>query len=160
MSKEEARPSKILIVADGTQADKSVTKLASKIALRNKGDIFAIYVIEVKRTLPLETEIETEIQKGENVLEQVEKSAKIFGHSITETALLQTRDKGSAIVEESRARSVDLIILGINYEKPFGEFSLGTAIPYVLKHAVCSVILVREPMPREQVINVNKEDMS
>lgn len=159
MSKETTRPIKVLVVVNGTKADKNVIKLASKMAIRNRGNVFAIYIIEVKRTLPLETEIDTEIQKGESVLEQIEHTAKSYGHAITETALLQTRDKGSAIVEESRAREVDLIILGINYEKPFGEFSLGTTIPYVLKHATCSVILIREPMPKEQVKYALEEDL-
>ncbi len=113
------------------------------------GDIIAIYVIELKRTLPLEAEVEPEIQKGEDVLDHVERLAGEQGRNI-ETALLQARDKGPAIVEEAIEREADLIILGVNYEKPYGEFSLGSTLPYVLKHAHSSVVIYREPIPVQE----------
>jgi hypothetical protein len=39
---------------------------------------------------------------------------------------------------------VDLILLGINYEKRFGEFSMGKTVPYVLKNAPCRVWICRQ----------------
>jgi nucleotide-binding universal stress UspA family protein len=149
MARELAAPQKILILVNGTPIDNDVVKIACKMTAKTLGDIYAIYVIELKRTLPLEAEVEPEIQKGEDVLDHVERLAKEQGRDI-ETALLQARDKGPAIVEEAIEREADLIILGVNYEKPYGEFSLGSTLPYVLKHAHCSVIIYREPIPEQE----------
>ena len=53
-------------------------------------------------------------------------------------------------MEEAIEREVNTILLGINYEKPFGEFSLGDTLPYVLKYAPCSVLIYREPIPTKE----------
>ena len=149
MAKEQAVPTKVLILVNGTPIDNDVVKIACKMATKNQGDIYAIYVIELKRTLPLEAEVEPEIRKGEDVLDHIEHLAKELGQDV-ETALLQARDKGPAIVEEAIEREVDTILLGINYEKPFGEFSLGNTLPYVLKNAPCGVLIYREPIPTKE----------
>lgn len=146
MAREPILPQKILILINGTPIDNDVVKIACRMTARTQGDVYAIYVIELKRTLPLEAEVEPEIQKGEDVLDHVEHLGKELDRDI-ETALLQARDKGPAIVEEAIEREADLILLGVNYEKPFGEFSLGNTVPYVLKYAPCSVLIYREPIP-------------
>ena len=148
MAREPILPQKILILINGTPIDNDVVKIACRMTAKTLGDVYAIYVIELKRTLPLEAEVEPEIQKGEDVLDHIEHLAKDLDRDI-ETALLQARDKGPAIVEEATEREVDLIILGVNYEKPFGKFSLGNTVPYVLKNAPCSVLIFREPIPVE-----------
>ena len=148
MVKENMGPQKVLILVNGSQADDNVTKLACDMTHKTKGEIYAIYVIELKRTLPLEAEVEPEIQRGEEVLDHVEHLAESHGCEI-ETVLLQARDKGPAVMEEAIERNVDLIIIGMNYEKPFGEFSMGTTLPHILKKAPCRVIVCREPISKE-----------
>ena len=66
-----------------------------------------------------------------------------------ETDLLQSREVGPAIVDEAIERGVDLITIGLEYEKKFGEFNLGDTVPYVLKNAPCWVVICREPIPEE-----------
>ena len=139
-------PKQVLVPVNGTKADDEVIKLACSMVKKTKGKIYVIYVIELKRTLPLEAEAGPEIQKGESVLDHAERFAEAQDYEV-ETALLQAREKGSAIVDEALEREVDLIIIGVNYEKPFGEFSLGTTLPYVLKNAACRVLVCREPIP-------------
>ena len=153
MAKEPIVPTKVLILINGTPIDNDVVKIACRLTAKSQGDVYAIYVIELKRTLPLEAEVESEIRKGEEVLDHIEHVAKDLGSEI-ETALLQARDKGPAIVEEAIEREVNTILLGINYEKPFGEFSLGNTLPYVLKHAPCSVLVYREPIPAEKETSI------
>lgn len=146
-------PKQVLVPVDGSKADDEVIKLACSMAKKTKGKIYVIYVIELKRTLPLEAEVGPEIQKGEGVLDHAERLAEAQDYEV-ETALLQAREKGSAIVDEAGERDVDLIIIGVNYEKPFGEFSLGTTLPYVLKNAACRVLVCREPIPRGKAITL------
>ena len=155
MSKEPIKPINIMIVLNGSNVDNDVVKLACNMAVRSKGEVYGVYVIEIKRTLPLEAEVEPDIQKGEDILDHVERLAENYPCEV-ETALLQARNKGPAIVEEAMERDVDLIIMGINYEKPFGEFSLGTTLPYVLKHATCRVLVYRDAVAKELIDTIER----
>jgi nucleotide-binding universal stress UspA family protein len=100
-------------------------------------------VIEVKRSLPLDADIESETEKGEKILDHAERIAAEADYEV-ETELLQAREVGPAIVDEAVERGVDLIIMGVNYKKRFGEWNLGSTVPYVLKNAPCRVLLWRE----------------
>lgn len=134
---------KILVPVSGGKIDEEAVNLACGIAKKNKATVYAIYVIEVKRTLPLDADITFESRKGEDVLGWVERLAEEQDYQV-ETELLQAREAGQAIVDEAVERDVDLIIMGINYKRRFGEFTLGQTVPYVLKNARCKVVLCRE----------------
>jgi K+-sensing histidine kinase KdpD len=149
MSKEAILPTKVLILVNGTSTDNDVIKIACNMTEVTGGDIYAIYVIELKRSLPLEAEVESEIQKGESVLDHAERLAEQLGGSM-ETFLLQARDKGPAIVEEAVERDVDIILVGMTYEKPHGEYQISDMVPYLLKWAPCRVLILREPIPVER----------
>ncbi len=132
---------KILVPVTGTKADEGALKLACSLAAKKgKSKIWAVYVIEVKRALPLNAEIESEIRKGEDILNHVESIAEEQNSEI-ETDLLQAREVAPSIVDEAVEREVDLIIMGITHKRHFGQFSLGSVAPYVLKNAPCRVIL-------------------
>jgi nucleotide-binding universal stress UspA family protein len=135
---------KILIPVAGTQADEEAVKLACQLVKKkNKSKIYAVYVITVKRALPLDAEIESEIKEGEEILDRIERIAEELDSEI-ETDILQAREVGPAIVDETVDREVDLILIGITYKKRFGQFYLGSVVPYVLKNAPCRVILYHQ----------------
>jgi len=135
---------KILVPVIGSQADEEVIKLACRVAKKDKGEIRAVYIITMKRDLPLDAEIESEIQKAEDILNHIEAVAEEQNYRI-DTDLLQAREAGLAIVDEAVEREVDLILMGISYKRRFGQFSLGSVAPYVLKNAPCRVILYHQP---------------
>ena len=137
--------SKVLVPVAGTHADDEALRVAFAVTRRAKAKIYVIYVIEVKRTLPLDAEIEPEIEKGERVLDHAEMLAEQSDAKV-ETELLQAREVGPAIVDEAVERGVDAIIMGVPYKKRFGEFTLGTTANYVLKNAPCRVWVCREPI--------------
>jgi nucleotide-binding universal stress UspA family protein len=71
-------------------------------------------------------------------------------HGKLEPVLVQARDVGAAIVDETVEREADLLVVGLPYRKRFGgDFAIGRTVPYVLKNAPCAVWVVREPMPEE-----------
>ena len=131
---------KILVPVMGTEADEEAIKLACRLIKRNKGKIWAVYVITIKRTLPLDAEMESEIKKAEGILDHMEMTAEEEGCEI-DTDILQAREASLAIVDEAVERGVDLIVMGVTYGTRFGQFSLGSVVPYVLKNAPCRVIL-------------------
>jgi nucleotide-binding universal stress UspA family protein len=130
----------ILVPVIGTKADDEAIRLACRLAKKDKGKIWAVYVVTVRRTLPLDAEIESELRQAEEILEHAESVAEEDDYEL-ETDLLQAREAGPTIVDEAVERQVDLILIGIEYKRRFGQFSLGSVVPYVLKNAPCRVIL-------------------
>jgi len=135
----------ILVAASGNAADEEAVKLACDLARRSKAKVYVVYVIEVKRSLPLDAVIESEVHRAEEALTRAEDIAAERDCDI-ETDLIQAREAGPAIVEESVERDADLILMGVTYKKRFGTFNLGSVIPHVLEEAPCRVLLCREPI--------------
>ncbi len=135
---------KILVPVVGTEADEEAIRLACQLGKKNKAKVWAVYVITVRRSLPLEAEIETEIQKAEDMLDHMEIVAEEEEYEI-ETDLLQSREAGPTIIDEAVEREVDLILMGVAYKSRFGQFSLGDVVPYILRNAPCRVILYHQP---------------
>jgi nucleotide-binding universal stress UspA family protein len=131
---------KILIPVVGSEADVEALKLAIRLAKKEKGKIWSVYVITIKRALPLDAEIRPEIEKAENILDHLEILAEEEEYEV-ETDVLQAREVGPAIIDEAAEREVDLILMGVKYKRRFGQFSLGNVVPYVLKNSPCPVIL-------------------
>ena len=136
---------RILVAVSGKEADTEVVKLACDLAKKPKAKVYVVYVIEVKRSLPLDAVIESEIHRAEEALAHAENIASDKDYEV-ETDLIQGRDAGPAIVDEAMDKEVDLILMGFTYKKRFGVFNLGRVIPYVLEEAPCRVLLYREPM--------------
>lgn len=133
------------VSGDDADADREAVELACRMAKEAKGKVYVVYVIQVKRSLPLDTELEPETERAEEVLGRAEEAADEQDYEI-ETDLLQTREIGPAIIDEAMERSADVILMGMGYRKRFGQFDLGETIPYVLKNAPCRVIVLRQPL--------------
>jgi nucleotide-binding universal stress UspA family protein len=136
----------ILVPVNGSPADEEAIKLACRLAKKDKAKIMAVYTIPIDRTLPLDAELEAEVEKAERVLDRME-SIGAGESCAVETDLLQARDAAPAVVDEAIQREADLIVIGTAYQRRFGQFSLGDLIPHVLKHAPCRVILYHQYTP-------------
>jgi nucleotide-binding universal stress UspA family protein len=119
--------------------------LACTIAKKNRGKVYAVHVIEVKRSLPLDAEMPDEATSGEELLTRAERAASDADFRI-DGELLQARDAGHAIVDEAMERGVDLILMGAEHKAPTGEYQMGRVTQYVVKAAPCSVWLWRHPV--------------
>jgi nucleotide-binding universal stress UspA family protein len=135
---------RILVAINGTKIDDEVVQLACELARPSKGKVYVTYVIQLDRTLPLDAEVEPAVEKAERALSAAEHRAADSKYKVS-TDLLQARAVGPAMVNEAAERSADLILLGMSYKTRFGEFSLGDIAPHVLKHALCHVMILREP---------------
>ena len=135
---------RILVAARGTGVDQIAVELACKISRKSKSKIYLVYVIEVKRSLPVDAIIESDMDKAEKVLTEAEEYAQENDFEV-ETEIIQARDVGPAIIEVARQYNVDMIIMGMDYKKRFGSFTMGNAIPYVLEEAPCRVLICRDP---------------
>jgi nucleotide-binding universal stress UspA family protein len=131
---------RILVPITGTEADDETMRLACWIARKDKSRLYAMYVITIKRSLPLETEIESETRRAEDLLSRMENIADAEDCRL-ETDLLQAREVAPTIIDEAVDKEIDLILMGVKYRRHFGQFSLGSIVPEILKNAPCQVIL-------------------
>jgi nucleotide-binding universal stress UspA family protein len=134
---------RILVPVAGTTADDEALRMACFLARKNKAKIWVVYIIILKRSLPVDAEVDTEIKKGESILDHMETVAEQVDYPI-ETELLQSREAGPIIIDEAVDHNVDLIMMGIKYKRRLGQFSLGSVVPYVLKNAPCRVMLYQQ----------------
>ncbi|MGI5835844.1 MAG: universal stress protein [Chloroflexota bacterium] len=136
-------PTKILVPVAGRPIDQEVVSLACSLAKSARARLYSIYVIEVRRTLPLDVDLPAEVERGEQILQAAEDVARKLRQEI-ETEILQARDAGTAIVEEVDRRGIDLVVMGLRYRKQYDQFYIGDTAMYVLKNASCRVCLHRE----------------
>lgn len=135
----------ILVPVDGSPASIDAVMLACSIAKRNKGKVYAVHVIEVPRSQPLDAELTEEASSGEAVLTSAERAASEADFRI-EGELLQAREAGHAIVDEAMERGVDLILMGAEHKAALGEYQTSRLAQYVLRAAPCHVWLWRHPV--------------
>lgn len=140
-----ATPQTILVPLTNSPASLEAVTIACNLVKPRKGRVYAIHVIEVLRSLPLNAELEGEARRGEQVIRRAEELADELGAQLT-GQLLQARDAGQAIVDEAVERQIEAIILGEPYERIPGSLPLGRTAAYVLKNATCQVWIVRQAM--------------
>ncbi len=145
----ETKLKRILVPVEGASTDNESVLLACALSKRDKAEILLLYVIEVRRNLPIDAEMTNEIERGEQVLDHVQRFADKIGCRV-QTDLLQARDAGVAIVNEAVERDAQLVVMGVPYQEKFGEYCVEARAQYVLEHAGCRVILAREPLPTSQ----------
>lgn len=141
-----AKVSSILVPVDGSTACHQALAVAADLGKRTKAHVHLLYVIEVPRSIALDATLEGELQRAEDILERAERIAEGYGVTV-EGELVQARQAGHAIVDEAVERGVDVVILGIGYDRPYGRFEIGREAQYVLEHAPTQVWLIRSAEP-------------
>jgi nucleotide-binding universal stress UspA family protein len=133
-----------LVPCNGSIAAYEALAFACTQAKRNKGRVFVVHVIEVKRTLPLDADMVPEAHRGEVILTEAERIGDELDVRI-EGELLQAREAGHAIVDEAIERGIDVIVMGTEYTRPLGEYQVGRTVQFVMKQAPCQVWVFRMP---------------
>ena len=138
-----------VVALNGGTSDVRIVSLVADQAHHLKAELIAVHVVEVDWTQPLDADIAGRSEEVQRVLDTAESVAE--DHKMTlEPVLLQARDVGAAIVDETIERDADLLVVGLPYRKRFGgEFAMGRTIPYILQNAPCAVWVVRDPIAEE-----------
>jgi nucleotide-binding universal stress UspA family protein len=138
----------ILVPVDGTPAADEALTLACNLLRKSKSKVYAVFVIEVARTLALDAEMMSEARQAEGVLLRSEEIGSELDCKV-EGEILQARDAGHAIVDEAIERDVGAIMLGVSHDRPLGELDLGRTASYVVEHAPCQVIVLRSALQEQ-----------
>lgn len=133
-----------LVPLDGSDAAFGALAAACGVARKTRAAVHALYVIEVPRSLPIDADMLSEGQRGEEVLERAEELAA--AHDVRlEAELLQARQEAHVILDEAAERGADAIVIGLEYHRPYGRYELGKVATYVLERAPGYVWLIRYP---------------
>ena len=144
-------PKNVLVVVTGSEQDRELITLACTIAKMKKSQVYAVFGIEVPRTLPVDAEMAKESDEGSAALDHATAVATQLNFPI-EPEIVQSRSLGQSFVDESDVHSCSLIILGLPYRLGrTGQVCLDDTAQYVLKNAPHRVWLVRgEPEHQER----------
>ena len=138
---------RILVPVNGKPYSERTFRWACQMAREAKTELHAVYVIEVPLELSLESEISEDINKGEEILARIEAIASEEKYKGLQARFLRARQAGPAVVVESEDRFMDLLIIGIPYNRRFGKCSLGATASYIFHNASCQVMFSREHAP-------------
>ncbi len=139
-----------LVPVDGSNASYAALAATCEVARLTRADVAALFVIEVPRTLALDADMRGAFDRGEDILTQAE---RIGGdHKVNvDASMCQARQAGHAVVDEAIEDGTDAIVVGVDYERPYGRFRLGRLPEYVLANAPCDVWLFRYS-PADQAV--------
>ncbi|HLZ69745.1 MAG TPA: universal stress protein [Dehalococcoidia bacterium] len=143
-------PRRMLVPCDGSEVAFSALALACDIANRTGGQVFAVHVIVVRRSLPIDDPMVAESKRGNEILTRAEEIGKAMGQNV-ETELLQARDAGNSIIDEAENLAVDAIFLGLELKERIGEPTVGAKIDHLLREAPCQVWIFRDTLANEGV---------
>src|SRR6476660_9796607 len=139
-----------VVALNGGPTDARIIALVADEARHAKSEIIAVHVVEIDWTLPLDADIAGRSEEVQRVLDMAESVAEDYRVTL-EPVLLQARDVGAAIVDETVERGADVLVVGLPYRKRFGgEFAIGRTIPYILQNAPCAVWVLRDPINEER----------
>ncbi|MGE5334891.1 MAG: universal stress protein [Nitrososphaerota archaeon] len=142
----------VLVVVTGSEQDRELVTLACTVAGMKKSQVYAVFGIEVPRTLPVDAEMAKESEQGNAALDAATAVAAQLNFPI-EPEIVQSRSLGQSFVDESEVHRCSLIILGLPYRfGRTGQVCLDDTAQFVLKNAPHRVWLVRgEPgEPKER----------
>ena len=130
----------VLVAVSGNSTDDSAVRFGGPDdGTAKRGSLYIVHVIEVERSLPVDSELPFHTTRGDDLLDTMERAARPFKCKV-HSELLQARLAGHAIVHEAAEREVDAVVIGMPYKTKYSRFTLGDAVPYVLEHAPCRVV--------------------
>lgn len=144
MSRTTSDVQSYLVAVDGSEAAYAALATTCDLAKRTKAAVAVLHVIEVPRSVALDAEMARDVERGERFLAKAERVASEHGVSV-QADMVQARQAGHAVVDEAVDRGVGVIVLGVEYHRPLGQFTLGRLPLYVLEHAPTQVWLIRYP---------------
>lgn len=141
---------KAVVGLNGGPTDDLVLHLACRLAGPAKAELIAVHVVEVDWTHDLSENVAGRDEQASAILDRAEMIAARYRVPL-QADLIQARDVGAALVDESIELGADTIFIGLAYRKRFGgDFALGSTVPYVLQNAPGQVMVVREAVASSQ----------
>jgi len=138
---------RILVPINDSSQSELAFRWACHMAKDARAELIALHVIVIPLAKSLEAEITEDIEEAEKLLTRYEQIARREQKPKLEARCVRARQVGAAVAREADIEQVDLVIVGIPFDRNMGKYQLGRIGSYVFQHATCQVLLWREPMP-------------
>ena len=138
---------RILIPINGSTHSERAFRWACHMAKNAKAELLVLHVIEVPLAMSLEAEVTEDIDNSEKLLRRYEQIARQEQKPKLTARSVRGRQAGAAVAKEAEIEQVDLVIVGISFSRNLGQYHLGSTGSYIFQHTSCEVLLWREPMP-------------
>ncbi len=133
---------RILIPTVGQVYSDRAIEMACRLGKEQNAVIFLAYIVEIPRTLALDTRFEEEEKRAADILGQAVEIVKLSGLEV-ETIVRRARQAGEEIVALAMHLDVNLIVMGIRKRVGAAEKLFGRTSNIVLRRAPCEVIIDR-----------------
>ncbi|MBM3904553.1 MAG: universal stress protein [Thaumarchaeota archaeon] len=138
---------KILVAIDGSQSSMSAVKYGATLANDYKASIVIVNVVDLSsifKILPVKTKkqlIRLGVQESHRILD----IAKNMTNNINvKTEVIESSmSAGNAIIDYSKRRGIDLIVIGAGKKSRIEKTLLGTVATKIVSNAACPVLVVR-----------------
>jgi len=130
----------VLVALCGETSDQGAIELAYHLTENESDSVNLVNIVEIKRSYPIDIEIEGLTLKAESILKNGEELAQNLDY-IADAELLQSRHVGLGILHEATDKNVEAIIICLPHKTKYGYFNLGEVVPYLLKNAHCNVMI-------------------
>ena len=138
----------VLVAVCGEASDKGAIELAYNITENENDSVNLVNIVEIKRSYPIDVEIESLTRKAESILKNGEEFAQTLTYN-AEAELLQSRHVGLGILHEAADKNVEAIIVCLPHKTKYGYYNLGKVVPYLLENAHCNVIIWKNTDKKE-----------
>jgi nucleotide-binding universal stress UspA family protein len=139
----------ILLAYDGSEMSKRAAAVTAELAGRMDSTVETVHVLELPRPVvtvetpvPVPPEVESEFREAGIAI--LEEGRRLAGPAANTDANLLQGPPGAAIVSRAEQTGCDLIVIGHRGLSGFERFFLGSVSEYVLRHAPCPVLVVKE----------------
>jgi nucleotide-binding universal stress UspA family protein len=139
------KPRRLLVGLKTMDHAVTLADLACRTAAKN-ATVFLVHIIELPDTTPLDAEVPDLEKAGRKILQTAERVVRRSGLK-AETLIFRARLAGEALLDEIKARKIELAIFGYHHRRSLTELILGTAAHHLTRHAPCHILL--EIPPRE-----------
>ena len=136
---------KILVPTDGSEVAKKAQKHAFYLAKQSGAELIALTVTENNfiNGLPLDDEV---YAVNQILKEQSKQNLQAFNElnedNLEITNVIKEGSPADLILEESKEREVDLIVIGSSGKSGFDRFIMGSVADKVVNSAKCAVLVV------------------
>lgn len=139
----------ILLAYDGSQMSKRAASVAGEMAVRLEAAIEVVHVLRlplptvtVEVAVPTPAEVEAEFREA--ALALLEEAKNLLPAERSPKATLLEGSPGSKLSGYAQSSGCDLIVIGHRGLNGLERLFLGSVSEYVLRHAHCPVLIVKE----------------
>ena len=149
---------KILLAIDGSEFAEAITKAVIAQYPTRDSEIRVLHVVEPTESCgyPVLTP-ESQTKQGQELVDRVAKTLRTAGFRVNAEVLVG--EARAAIIDSANEWHADVIVLGSHGRTALARFLLGSVSSAVMRHAPCSVQVVRTTESSTQNTESAPEDV-